>query len=77
MLFLKTEDLLSNHQETLNKIFEFLEIQSFDNIEPKILFSNNYPPMQKLDKLLLQRIFSEEIEKLEKMLSWDLTEWKK
>jgi hypothetical protein len=77
MLFLKTEDLLTNHQETLNKIFEFLEIPSLDTIEPTLVYSNNYQPLQKFDKQILQKIFSKEIEKLEKLLFWDLTEWKK
>lgn len=77
MLFLKTEDLLTNHQETLNKIFEFLEIPCFDDIEQKIVFSNNYPKIGKFEKKILQNVYKNEIEKLEKLLLWDITNWKK
>lgn len=77
LLFLKTEDLLLNHESTLNRIFEFLEVPGLDYIEPEIVFSNNYPPINKFDKQILLKIFNKEIVSLENLLSWDLSDWKK
>ncbi|MCX6251661.1 MAG: sulfotransferase domain-containing protein [Bacteroidetes bacterium] len=77
MLFLKTEDLLLDHLQTLKKIFEFLEIPEYDNIEQKTIFPNDYLPMKKFDRQVLRKIYLKEIEELERMLSWDLSDWKK
>ena len=77
MLFIKTEDLLLNHQQTLDKIFKFLDIPKFDKIKPVVIFSNTKPPMSKFDKQILHKIFIKEIVNLENLLSLDLSNWKK
>jgi len=76
MLFLKNEELLMNHGQTLNKVFKFLEIPEYNIIEQKVFSPYQYPPMRNKDKQWLQKKFSREIEELENLLCWDLSDWK-
>jgi hypothetical protein len=77
MLFLKTEDLLMNHDQTLKKVFEFLKLPDFDRIGPKLVSSLQYQPMRNSEKQFLKKKFAKEIEELEVLLGWDLSDWKK
>ncbi|MEI6123995.1 MAG: sulfotransferase [Bacteroidota bacterium] len=75
MLFLRTEDLQANHQSTLKKVFEFLNIPNVE-IEQENFFVNEYHSMNESERNLLKIKYHKEIEKLEVMLSWNLNKWK-
>lgn len=77
MLFLKNEDLKNNHQQTLNSVFEFLEVDSCNKIEPRKINSRFYPLMNHSDREFLKKQFSQEIIDLENLLDWHLSDWKK
>ena len=76
MLFLKTEDLKNNHQETLDCVFNFLEVDTFKTIEFEMVNSCEYPPMDQYDREFLRQKFAQEIVDLENLLGWDLSNWK-
>lgn len=76
MLFLKTEDLRENHQESLSKVFDFLGVEAYGAIRKSIVFSKEYSPMAPKDKRYLVNKFHMEIKALERLLSWDCSTWK-
>ena len=76
MLFIKNEDLLNNHQQTLTKIFSFLEIPNYNKIEPELIYSNSYDSLDKKIKNKLRKKYLKEIKRLEDLISWKLEEWK-
>lgn len=75
VLFIKSEDLLSDHDETLEVIFNFLEIDNMI-IKQQIFRKGNYKAMTNENRQYLYDIFKEDIEKVERLLDWDLSEWK-
>lgn len=76
MLFLRTEELLENHDVTLNRVFDFLGVPQVQ-VPAKIIHSYQGAPMSEAAKLILYEEFQTEIESLEKMLGWDLQRWKR
>ena len=55
MWFLKNEDLKNNHQQTLNKIFDFLNIDNCNTIESEKVNYRLYKPMEKSDRDFLAK----------------------
>ena len=77
LLCLKNENLRNKPEDTLSLVSDFLDITKFKNTQKISIHSRNYN--EKLgfeEKQLLNDIFLEEIESLEKLLSWDLSTWK-
>ena len=77
LLCLKNENLRNKPEDTLSLVSDFLDISKFKNTQKISIHSRNYN--EKLgfeEKQLLNDIFLEEIESLEKLLSWDLSTWK-
>ncbi len=75
MLFLKTEDLRFNHNETMNIVYQFLNVRKIDTISPEIVFSNTYPTMNDSDRHYLIEIFRKDINDLENLLGWNCASW--
>lgn len=79
MLFVKTEDLVSNHELTIKKIYEFLGIKETNFIpkQEKIFETKKRPeiPQKMIEKL--ERKFLKEIQILEDLLGWNLDDWKR
>ena len=77
MLFLRTEELLHKHQETLTRVYNFLGVDTGCIPEPEKIFAGEYDPVPSLNRNYLLDIYSGEIDELEKFLGWDLSDWRK
>lgn len=77
MLFIKTKNLKTNHHQVLKKTFKFIGVTSDYKIAPQEVSAQNYPPMSKQDRSRLVAMYNKEISSLEKLLSWDLSDWTK
>jgi hypothetical protein len=73
----KFEDFRDRKQETLNGIFEFLDVKPLRGVRDK---DRNVVPYERAmtpeERKYLSRIFAVEIAKLEQMLGWDCSAWK-
>jgi sulfotransferase family protein len=71
------EDFRDRKQETLDAIFEFLGVSGLRNIRD---VDRNVIPYERAmtgeERKYLAHVFATEIAKLEKMLGWDLKDWK-
>lgn len=78
MLVLLTEDLLNDHEKTMNKIYKFLDISSVDT-KRKIIHSNEgeLSSTSKSEREMLLREYSQDIDDLENMLKRDLSHWRR
>ncbi len=77
LLCLMNENLRNKPKDTLNLVSEFLGISKFKNIQKITIHSRTYTKKLGLEeKQLLNDVFLDEIESLEKLLSWDLSIWK-
>lgn len=77
MLVIRQEDLKKDPVKTLKEVSEFLNIDSFPFVSPKSVHERDY--IEHLDEASLRKVksyFLEDIEELEVMLRWDLSEWK-
>jgi len=77
MLFLKSEELINNHQSTLQKVFKFLDIKEDYYVKPEIVFDQKYGEMDIDDRKFLSEKFREDIDDLEELLGWDCSTWRK
>ena len=76
ILAIKQEDLLDSHNQTLNSIWEFLEIKAIPAIEPLQKHVGNYSEsMSPEDRDYLKGLYWHEIKGLEQMLGWDCGDW--
>lgn len=77
VLFLKYEDFRANQVFTLNEIFSFLGISLIENIperkSTKIIYKSKITP---LEKVQLLDFFEPTIKEVEKLLSWDCSDWR-
>ena len=73
----KAEDFREHQKETLDSIFRFLGLEQLKSISGK---DRNIVPyereMRPDEREYLRRIFADEILCLEKLLSWDCSDWK-
>jgi len=75
-LILKNEDLRCNRSKTLSRICDFLEISGADWSVEKNVHSRKYiKPLSTPEIDYLKHIFEYEIKELERILSWDLSDW--
>jgi len=76
LLFLRSEDLRSKHDEVLNRVFTFLGVDASVRIESALLFDQAYEPMAKQDRAFLLDALAADTSRLEKLLGWNCTAWK-
>jgi hypothetical protein len=74
---IKFENFRDRKQETLDEIFGFLGVKRLRNVRDK---DRNVVPYERAmrpeERKYLLGVFSAEITKLERMLDWDLSDWK-
>ena len=75
MLFVLTEELYFNHQETMNVICDFLDIHNF-NSEHKIIHSNQGDEMDSASKQRLKKYFKPHLDELGLLIGKDVSHWK-
>ena len=72
ILIVKTEELNKNPKKVLEKIFEFLSLPNFDDINIKKKYNvSKYEPMNNSTKELLKTFFKEHNKRLEDYLQMD------
>jgi hypothetical protein len=75
-LFLKSEELRQKPQQVLRRVAQFLDIDSFPPVEPKVAHVGRYvSKLSSLERTYLAEVFASEIKQLEQMLGWDCSEW--
>ncbi len=78
MKFIKYEDFLSEQEKSLIDIFTFLEINtSYDFQFEKKNIELKRTLISKEEKEILQDFYREDIQKIEKLLSWNCNDWLK
>ncbi|MFM9913591.1 MAG: sulfotransferase domain-containing protein [Methylophilaceae bacterium] len=76
VLILKHEELKQNPTQTLDLVYDFLEIGHFHQTEALNLHALPYAaPMGKREKAYLKSVFESEIQGLERVLNWDCSNW--
>lgn len=76
ILFLLTEDLMDNHNETVEKVFEFIGAQPI-HINSEIVHSSNGEKLNSNKaRTLLFEEYKEDIIELENLIQRDLSHWK-
>lgn len=76
MLFLKNEELIYNHHDSMRRIFNFLGIQYSAIIQPKLINMHIYKSMKVMDKKFLLEKFQDDLCKLEQLFGWNCSKWK-
>ncbi len=78
VLFIKYEDFRDNQQQNLLRVFDFLGVEKGDyGFEEKKVY--HFPYSEQIDDYsisFLNDIYKEEIEKVEKLLNWNCSDWK-
>jgi hypothetical protein len=76
VLLLKLDDLRDDPQRTMNRVFEFLDVQPMSLPETRIVNEGGYTeePASE-EREFLRRTFEYEIRALERMLGWDCSSW--
>ena len=76
-LILKSEELQHASQAALSRITDFLGVARFFQVQPRTVNTLPYErPMSGEARRVLQQVFADEIEELERMLGWDLADWR-
>ncbi|MFT5998305.1 MAG: hypothetical protein ACI81P_000758 [Neolewinella sp.] len=77
MLFIKYEAFKANQQDTLLKIFRFLEVDSenFDFTHEIIHARKQHAQLSMLNRQYLINKFEYDIREVEKLLKWDCKDW--
>lgn len=75
-LILKYESLKFELSNTLYKVSEFLDIEEFEDIKYRDVFSTEYiSTMSEYDYKYLHAVFLDDIMELESMLGWNCGDW--
>jgi len=75
-LLIKSEQLKTNPNQTLARVFDFLNTEAINIEEPLLINTNNYTyNMHHFERILLKYIFKNEVKQLENQLSWDCSSW--
>jgi hypothetical protein len=77
LLFLRSEDLRFQHGAVLKKVFNFLGVEDSVKIEQALVFDQHYVPMANEDRTFLLNALLPEMDRLEVLLGWDCSAWKK
>jgi hypothetical protein len=76
-LVLKSEAFQADPAPALAQIAEFLGVAPFPKVDPRTVWAIPYDrPMTAEARALLQQSFAGEIAELERMLGWDLSDWR-
>jgi hypothetical protein len=76
VLVLKSEALKCQPVQTLQRVCEFLNVDSLNGIEPLDIHSRPYKsPMGAKELQYLRSVFELEIRRLERVLGWDCSSW--
>ena len=70
------ESFVKEQNKYVNEILDFLCLNKQVDIENKIIFENNYPPMKSSTRKLLEQIYMDEMNYLENIIDIDLSIWK-
>jgi hypothetical protein len=77
LMIIRSKELKDNPQKTLSQIAEFLQISPFGYFESKKIHSGKYKrKINENEKFFLKNFYRNEIDTLESLLNWDLSEWK-
>lgn len=77
ILIMKYEDMKHDNESALRKVSSFLNIDPFLSCEFSSVHLTKYHKkfMTHHDRVLLRTVFCKEIQKIEKMLHWDCSDW--
>jgi len=74
-LFLKSEDLRTRPQETLNRVFDFLGVRR-RSVKPQVIHARPYTSeMDVAERARLADLYECEVRQLERLLDWDCRDW--
>ena len=74
-LFLKTENLRTRPQESLDRVFDFLCVRR-QSVEPQVVAAGPYmSEMDVADRARLADLYECEVRQLERLLDWDCRDW--
>ena len=78
ILFLRNEDLMNDHEATLQRIYEFLEVRDRSIVAPAapVAVGDYRVGTPWLLPRALRLFFAPEIRRLEKLLGWNLISWR-
>ncbi|NJL42677.1 MAG: sulfotransferase domain-containing protein [Pseudanabaena sp. SU_2_4] len=77
MLILLNEDLQNNHNQTLQRVYQFLGVNSNVNLPvPERVLSGDYQPMSQRDRNYLLQKYDREIDAIASLLALNLDRWK-
>ena len=75
-LFIRYQDFVSDHQETMKRIFRFLGVHDEVEIQNEIVFAQEYrSPIDPNDRAVLCKFFESDIRETEALLGWDCSSW--
>ena len=76
MLIIRNEHLRHHPAEALRDVCEFLEVEPYENIRNRDVYSLPYQTeMSPEERTFLRNIFKYEIRQLESILGWDCSDW--
>ena len=76
VLILRNEDLRTRPQQTIDSVFDFLEVEGPRHIEPISAHTRPYTSqMTAREKAYLLHVYEYEIRALERMLGWNCSTW--
>ncbi|MFN8392955.1 MAG: sulfotransferase domain-containing protein [Bdellovibrionota bacterium] len=75
VLVLKSDDL-RHDQNVLPRIFNFLEVDAYPGATVQEIHRGNYEEITEESRRRLSQYFVHELEKLEVLLQWNLSDWK-
>lgn len=76
ILLLRHEDMENKHDETLKSVFEFLDVEPSFKVEQRKVHTSPAYSMPAEARLVLEQRLSAEIDKLEALTEWDLSDWR-
>jgi len=75
-LFIRYQDFVSDHQETMKRIFRFLGVDDEVGIQNEIVFAQEYRcSIDPGDRAVLCEFFESDIRETEALLGWDCSSW--
>ncbi|HEU6447549.1 MAG TPA: sulfotransferase domain-containing protein [Verrucomicrobiae bacterium] len=75
-LIFQSEELRNNHHKVVNRVLRFIGLRERKSIPMIEFHKRSYEaPMEEEDRKMMRQIFRPEIEKLEKLLNWDCSNW--
>lgn len=77
LLVLKTEELREEHDATLQRVCSFLGVDPFPATKHELVFANTYEPIAAGDWHCLQQLYADELNRLERLLGWDCSAWRR